>query len=61
MKNSRRKSNTTSARSLVWVTSPYVVPKKSYFVLGDSSTNSNDSRFWGAVPETNILGRVRNK
>jgi len=29
-----------------------------YFVLGDNSTNSLDSRFWGGVPKTNILGRV---
>jgi signal peptidase I len=43
------------------ITSPYVIPPSCYFVLGDNSTNSNDSRFWGAVPRTNILGRVRNK
>jgi signal peptidase I len=41
--------------------SPYVVPSNSYFVLGDNSSNANDSRFWGAVPMTNLLGRVRNK
>src|SRR5687768_8222741 len=41
--------------------SPYVVPQKSYFVLGDNSANANDSRYWGAVPEMNIVGRVRNK
>jgi len=43
------------------ITSPYVVPGGSYFVLGDNSTNSNDSRIWGAVPFTNIVGRVRDK
>jgi signal peptidase I len=43
------------------VVSPYVVPQASYFVLGDNSTNSSDSRFWGAVPGKNILGRVKNK
>lgn len=43
------------------VTSPYVVPADSFFVLGDNSANANDSRFWGAVPRTNIVGRVRNK
>ena len=41
--------------------SPYVVPPNSYFVLGDNSANANDSRFWGAIPRTNIFGRVRNK
>ena len=40
---------------------PSLVPPNSYFVLGDNLTNANDSRFWGAVSKTNILGRVRNK
>lgn len=43
------------------VVSPYVVPANSYFVLGDNSTNSMDSRFWGAVPRTNVLGKVKGK
>jgi signal peptidase I len=34
------------------------VPNDSYFVLGDNSTNSLDSRFWGSVPRANIIGRV---
>jgi signal peptidase I len=43
------------------VASPYMVPKDSYFVLGDNSTNANDSRIWGAVALTNIRGKVMNK
>lgn len=43
------------------VPSPFVVPTGCYFVLGDCSTNSNDSRMWGALPRTNILGKVRGK
>ena len=39
----------------------YVVPKDSYYVLGDNSTNANDSRFWGALPRTNIVGKVKGK
>ena len=34
------------------------VPDDHYFMLGDNSTNSYDSRFWGCVPAKSILGRV---
>jgi len=34
------------------------VPKDNYFVLGDNSSSSRDSRYWGFVPKKNLLGRV---
>jgi signal peptidase I len=37
--------------------STYVVPKHGYFALGDNSYNSYDGRYWGAVPEENLVGR----
>lgn len=34
------------------------VPKDAYFVLGDNSGSSKDSRYWGFVPKNLMIGRA---
>ena len=39
-------------------TDHYIIEQDYYFMVGDSRDNSEDSRFWGFVPEDHVVGRA---
>jgi len=53
-------SNPNPNYGAIYLTTPdetFTVPSRAYFALGDNSYNSSDSRYWGIVPERNVIGR----
>jgi len=39
-------------------TSTYLIKENYYFVLDDNRDNAKDSRYWGFLPESHIIGKA---
>ena len=46
------------ARTAVTITYPYTVPVGKIWVMGDNRTNSQDSRYFGAIDTSSVFGRA---
>ena len=52
-------TSSTGDPSAPWsLAQPYRVPAGRYFVMGDNRTDSDDSRYWGTVPQSAIIGQA---
>lgn len=48
----------TDPRAMNETNNTVIVPEDNYFVLGDNTKSSRDSRYWGTVPAQNMVGRA---
>ena len=53
-----RSTNRTFAFPIARSFRGVVVPRDAYYVLGDNRANSDDSRVWGFVPASDLIGRA---
>jgi signal peptidase I len=50
--------NTEDLPGKFGVVAPYKAPENCFFVLGDNIANSRDSRFFGAIPQRDLIGKA---
>ena len=48
-----------AAQATTGAIAPQIIPADCYFVLGDNRGDSLDSRSWGVLPRSSVLGRAR--
>ncbi|MBI4853257.1 MAG: signal peptidase I [Acidobacteria bacterium] len=58
IENPTESSDITSAGQQFGNSAPYKIPANGYFAMGDNRDSSLDSRYWGTVPQSHIVGRA---
>tara|TARA_Y100001933_G_C18924187_1_gene532375 strand:+ start:592 stop:1173 length:582 start_codon:yes stop_codon:yes gene_type:complete len=56
--NDQLQKNTSADSGINYSTKPFIVPKETFWVMGDNRNNSMDSHVWGALPYKKVIGKA---